>query len=149
MKLKKPNYAARERLQSIHRSKLMGPYAKIANSLLRDSDLTLAARGALCLFLSHTDDWFITQRHLELHSPEGRERVRSIFRELEERGYLVGYHPARVAGHITPVQWSLHEIPVEEHLRSNVMGWDKPRSKKRRPPKYPEHDECPIDPLPF
>jgi len=62
----------------------------INNSILRDRNLSYRARGMLMLMLSYPEDWRFTREWLaEQSEHDGVSAVRTILRELEQRGYLV------------------------------------------------------------
>lgn len=63
-------------------------FTQIPNDWLRDSRLTLKARGLLALLLSHSEGWSLTIKSLTYQNPEGSHAIREAIYELEELGYL-------------------------------------------------------------
>src|SRR5262249_11544115 len=63
------------------------PYAQIGNAMLRDTRLSFAARGALAMILSYPPDWQFNLACLCKEGDIGRDKARSIIRELADCGY--------------------------------------------------------------
>jgi hypothetical protein len=64
-------------------------FATIRNAALRDTRISLKAKGLLALMLSFPDDWQYHQSHLETLSTDGRDGLRAAVRELEGAGYII------------------------------------------------------------
>jgi hypothetical protein len=60
----------------------------ISNAALRDSSISLKAKGMLALMRSYPDDWTFHTKHLETLSTDGREATGNAIRELIEAGYV-------------------------------------------------------------
>ncbi len=60
----------------------------IQNSLIRDNNLSLKARGLLIFMLQLPEDWTFTEKGLATATGEGLKSVRSGLKELEEYKYL-------------------------------------------------------------
>lgn len=84
-------------------------FTLVANATLRDSTLSLRARGLLAVLLSRPDDWTVIQGELESLGPDGRHAVRAARRELEAAGYLDIV--TRNTPHGREVQSTLRERP--------------------------------------
>jgi len=65
-----------------------GNFTQIPNAYIRDSRLSLRARGLFTLLLSNVEGWQVTVSQLQKDNPEGRDAIRSAILELEELGYL-------------------------------------------------------------
>ena len=63
-------------------------FTQIPNSYLRDSRLSLEARGLYAQLLSHTEGWRISLQSLAHVNGIGRDKVRRIINELMAHGYL-------------------------------------------------------------
>lgn len=63
-------------------------FTMVTNSAVRDSRLSLKARGLLVLLLSHAEGYQISAQRLSEQTREGRDALRSAMRELEDIGYL-------------------------------------------------------------
>lgn len=72
----------------IVKSKQATDFAIIPNKLLRDTNLTLKAKGLLCLLLSLPNDWAVYKTQLQQFSSDGRDATVSAFNELVDKGYI-------------------------------------------------------------
>ena len=63
-------------------------YSVISNCLLRDKDISLKAKGLLCVMLSLPDKWEFSIAGLAAISHEGETSIRSTLKELEQNRYL-------------------------------------------------------------
>jgi hypothetical protein len=64
-------------------------FTTIPNELLRNPNLSLKAKGILCLLLSNKDGWSTFLPTLQRFSIEGESAIRSGIQELEESKYLL------------------------------------------------------------
>jgi len=63
-------------------------YTQIPNAWLRDSRLSLGAKGLLAQILSHREGWRITLTTLARDNGIGRDALRTLLNELLRYGYL-------------------------------------------------------------
>lgn len=63
-------------------------YTVIDNSILEDKELSLKAKGMLCLMLSLPDYWDFTISGLTQRSRDGKSSVMATLNELEDAGYF-------------------------------------------------------------
>jgi hypothetical protein len=63
-------------------------FTQIPNDWVRDERLSLEARGLLAQIMSHRPGWNLSIKSLALRNSVGRDKVRRIFDELLEHGYL-------------------------------------------------------------
>lgn len=83
----------------------------VANSTVRDLDLSHRARGILVLLLSHAEGFEVRLEDLQTE----RERlaaVRSAVHELEAAGYLVRRRARRENGQLGAADWDLRTPPA-------------------------------------
>lgn len=73
---------------SVMRVKKDKNYSVISNCLLRDKDISLKAKGLLCVMLSLPDKWEFSIAGLAAISHEGETSIRSTLKELEQNRYL-------------------------------------------------------------
>lgn len=63
-------------------------FTQIPNSWLRDSKISLGAKGLLAQLLSHAPGWKVSQESLAFANGIGRDAIRTLINELVEAGYL-------------------------------------------------------------
>ena len=61
-------------------------YTVVDNALIRDTNLSLKAKGLALIMLSLPDDWRFTEKWLSNQSADGISALRSAIAELEEKG---------------------------------------------------------------
>lgn len=64
-------------------------FTQIPNDWLRDSRISLGAKGLLAQLLSHAPGWRISQENLAHANGVGRDAIRTLINELLEAGYLM------------------------------------------------------------
>jgi len=105
------------------------PYLMIAKETIRDSGISLAARGLLAFMLSQPDDWDFNVRHLATNAGVNKDTVAKILRELMDAGY-VSRQACRVLGkyrtrYLVYEHPTLREIPgaqAESPVRKSRTG---------------------------
>lgn len=65
------------------------PYSQLGNAMLRDSGISIEARGTLAFILSHPQDWKFSLDWLSRHTGMGRDKTQRVVRELIATGYCV------------------------------------------------------------
>jgi biotin operon repressor len=63
-------------------------FTQIPNAWLRDSRISLGAKGLLAQLLSHSPGWRISQESLAYSNGIGRDAIRTLINELLDAGYL-------------------------------------------------------------
>jgi hypothetical protein len=63
-------------------------FTQIPNAWLRDTRISLGAKGLLAQLLSHSPGWRISQESLGRDNGVGRDAIRTLINELLEAGYL-------------------------------------------------------------
>jgi len=94
----------------IKRHKRTKEFVVIANSVARDANLSLRARGLLLTLLSLPDGWNTSTVAVARDTKEGRDAVRTAARELEVAGYLVRERYSDELGHWLTT-WLLYDEP--------------------------------------
>lgn len=64
-------------------------FTVMSNTHLRDKELSLKAKGLLSMMLTLPDDWNYTIAGLAAISRESEKAMKSVLKELRERGYLI------------------------------------------------------------
>lgn len=86
-------------------------YTVMSNHHLRNTSLTLKAKGLMSLILSLPENWDYTTKGLAMICKEGHECVGSAIRELEKAGYIVRNRIRDEKGRITDTEYVIHEFP--------------------------------------
>jgi hypothetical protein len=80
-------------------------YTTMSNYHLRDTNLSLKAKGLLSVFLSLPDEWHYSISGLMKITKEGRDCLTAVIKELEKRAILSAtravMRPARSSGSST------------------------------------------------
>lgn len=63
-------------------------FTQIPNSWVRDSRLSLKARGLLAMLMSHRQGWSLSIQGIASEGREGKDSIRAAIQELEKFGYL-------------------------------------------------------------
>ena len=86
-------------------------YTVMCNHHLKDSNLSLKAKGLLSMMLSLPDEWNYTTRGLAAICKEGVDSIGTALKELEVRGYLVRRQIRDSKGRITDTEYTIYESP--------------------------------------
>ncbi len=90
-------------------------YTVMANYHLRDKNLSCKAKGLMSFMLSLPEDWDYSVNGLVSCLMEGKDAVRNMLKELEEKGYLVRSQTRNSKGGFADVEYVLHEMPMSEN----------------------------------
>ena len=74
---------------AVYRVERTRDYTVMSNCHLKDTTLSLKAKGLLSLILSLPDDWNYSTRGLASICKEGVELIGNTIKELEKAGYIV------------------------------------------------------------
>ena len=126
---------------SVMRVKKDKNYSVISNCLLRDKDISLKAKGLLCVMLSLPDKWEFSIAGLAAISHEGETSIRSTLKELEQNRYLERGKVKDEKNKVIGWDYIVYEKKFDEKDRvykdeANRVYADK---KKNEP-----HDESPV-----
>lgn len=86
-------------------------YTVMANYHLKDSSLTLKAKGLLSVMLSLPDEWNYTTRGLARICKEGVDSIGGALREMEQAGYIVRNQLRDAKGRIRDTEYVIYEKP--------------------------------------
>ena len=106
-------------------------YTTMSNYHLRDTNLSLKAKGLLSVFLSLPDEWHYSISGLMKISKEGRDCLTAVIKELEKAGYLVRYQSRDETGKIVGIEYVIYEKPQAEQagccgVRMNSIADSRP-----------------------
>ena len=105
-------------------------YTVMSNHHLKDSALSLKAKGLLSMMLSLPEEWNYTTRGLAKISKEGADAIGGAMKELEKAGYIVRRQLRGPGGRISDTEYTIYE---------------KPRPHAEEPPEEPGPDTPPPD----
>lgn len=86
-------------------------YTVMANHHLRNTALSLKAKGLLSLMLSLPEDWDYTTKGLAHICKDGVDSICSAIKELEEHGYIIRERIRNDKGQLTTVEYTILEQP--------------------------------------
>ena len=88
-------------------------YTVMANHHLRNTALSLKAKGLLSLMLSLPEDWDYTTKGLARICRDGVDSICATVRELETHGYLVRARVRNENGQLGSIEYTILEQPKE------------------------------------
>ena len=86
-------------------------YTVMANHHLRNTKLSLKAKGLLSLMLYLPEDWDYTTKGLAKICKDGVDSICSTVNELEEHGYVIRERIRNAKGQLTDIQYTILEQP--------------------------------------
>ena len=117
---------------AVFRVKRTKDYTIMCNHHLKDTGLSLKAKGLLSIMLSLPDSWNYTTRGLAAICKEGVDTIGSTIRELEKAGYVVRRQLRDNRGRITDTEYVIYEQPNDPDTPSPDPG------EPDMPSPYPE-----------
>lgn len=86
-------------------------YTVMANHHLRNTELSLKAKGLLSLMLSLPDNWDYTTKGLSCICKDGIDSINATIKELETSGYLIRRRIRNEKGQLTTTEYTIFEKP--------------------------------------
>lgn len=125
-------------------------FTTIPNAWVRDSRLSLKAKGLLAQLMSHSPGWSVTIRSLADANGCGRDLVAGAIAELERYGYLSRRQERNDAGQFSETVWETSEPPEVRRSENPSPGNpapDNPAYKKtiNTEDKYKEHPQAELE----
>ena len=96
---------------AVYRVERTRDYTVMSNYHLKDTTLSLKAKGLLSMFLSFPEDWNYSTRGLAKICKEGVEAVGNTIKELEKAGYIIRRQLRGANGRITDTEYIIYEKP--------------------------------------
>lgn len=112
------------------RKKKKSNYTVIDNAIFKDRDLSLKAKGLLCLMLSLPDGWNFSIKGLTTLSKDGESAVRSTLNELKASGYFTR-RQVRKNGKIAKIEYVISETKNCENLVVENPQQENPQQENR------------------
>lgn len=86
-------------------------YTVMANHHLRNTEISLKAKGLLSLMLSLPDNWDYTTKGLSCICKDGIDSINATIKELETSGYLIRRRIRNDKGQLTTTEYIIFEKP--------------------------------------
>ena len=96
-------------------------YTVMANHHLRDTQLSLKAKGLLSVMLSLPADWDYTLAGLAHISKEGVDAIRAAVNELVHAGYIIRFRRRNEAGQLSDTEYVIYESPQNKESEKAVV----------------------------
>ena len=113
-------------------------YTVMANHHLRNTALSLKAKGLLSLMLSLPDDWDYTLKGLARICRDGVNSIAAAVKELEDAGYVIRERVRDQNGRVGEMEYTIMEqpspkrdFPVQENPVQGNPVQEKPEQEKR------------------
>ena len=87
-------------------------FTVMSNHHLRNTELSLKAKGLLSLMLSLPEDWDYTTKGLAHICRDGVDSITTALKELERHGYLTRQRLRYENGQLGDIEYTIHEKPV-------------------------------------
>ena len=115
----------------------------ISRDAVRDTRLSMEARGLLSLLLSYDDGWVFRASHLQKMASTGRDRYRRMLNELMEHGYLeITSTKNAKTGQFSGTEWNVMDEP------DTARGPENPAVGQTGPLReYTQYKGAPLDQL--
>ena len=88
-------------------------YTVMSNHHLRNTELSLKAKGLLSLMLSLPDNWDYTTKGLARICKDGVDSICAAVRELEGHGYVLRERVRGANGQLGSIEYTILEQPAE------------------------------------
>ena len=87
-------------------------FTVMSNHHLRNTELSLKAKGLLSLMLSLPEDWDYTTKGLAHICKDGVDSITTALKELERHGYLTRQRLRYENGQLGDIEYTIHEKPA-------------------------------------
>ena len=109
-------------------------YTVMSNHHLRNTSLSLKAKGLLSLMLSLPDNWDYTTKGLASICKDGIDSICSAVKELEQHGYIVRERVRNDKGQLTTIEYTILEqpetaLPEQEKPKRENPVFDNPEQE--------------------
>lgn len=108
-------------------------YTVMSNHHLRDTNLSLKAKGLLSMMLSLPEDWNYTTRGLAKICKEGVDAIGAALRELERAGYIVRHQLRGKNGRISDTEYVIYEKPQPDTVSPDTENPDMVKPDMEKP----------------
>lgn len=98
-------------IMAVFRVEKTRDYTVMANHHLRNTELSLKAKGLLSLMLSLPEDWDYTTKGLSCICRDGVDSINTTIKELESNGYVLRRRLRNEKGQLTTTEYTIFEKP--------------------------------------
>lgn len=113
-------------------------YAAIPNKAMRDTSISMEARGLLALLMTYSDDWVFRRDHLMIVTGWGRDKFSKHMGELRKAGYVELVQDRKESGTLLGNTWIIKD---ENDRETEIQCLGSTESLKNRPPVKPTSGE--------
>lgn len=96
---------------AIFRNETRERYTVVDNSILKNKQLSLVARGMLTTLLSLPDNWEFSEEGLTKILLDKKPTIKKALKELESLGYLKRTRIRDVQGKLCKIEYTVYEMP--------------------------------------
>lgn len=123
-------------------------FTVMSNHHLRNTELSLKAKGLLSLMLSLPEGWDYTTRGLAYICRDGVDSISTALKDLERYGYLTRRRLRRENGQLGDIEYTIHERPTAEGENDTPPVPPKPEQGKpvQAKPVQGKHAQLNTDP---
>jgi len=104
-------------------------YTVMSNHHLRDTNLSLKAKGLLSLMLSLPEGWDYTTKGLAYICKDGVDSICAGVRELEEHGYVIRERIRNANGQLGAILYTILEQPRPREPEQDTPEQEKPKQE--------------------
>lgn len=101
-------------------------YTVMANHHLRNTELSLKAKGLLSLMLSLPENWDYTTKGLSCICKDGIDSINGTIKALEEQGYVIRRRLRNEKGQLTTTEYTILEQPQSLDISQSPPKWENP-----------------------
>ena len=115
---------------SVLRKKITEDFTCVHNAFIRDTTLSIAAKGMLLVMLSLPENWNFSIVGLQSILPDGKDRVRTTLKDLEKKGYLRRNRICDEKGIVTDWEYCFSDEPIFKDEENSDISQSEPESEK-------------------
>ena len=101
-------------------------YTVMSNHHLRNTELSLKAKGLLSLMLSLPENWDYTTKGLARICKDGVDSICAGVRELEDQGYVIRERVRNSNGQLGTIEYTILEQPRPPHPKQEKPKQENP-----------------------
>lgn len=120
---------------AVFRVEKSADYTVMSNYHLRDTGLSLKAKGLLSQMLSLPKEWDYTLSGLARINKESKDAIRSAVKELEQAGYINRRQTMDADGKFAGNEYVIHELPVSDSPLLDFPTTENPSTENPSPEK--------------